>query len=90
MPDGLRTRLLARANLEDLAVRCLTPACLALMREATVDDTFDWGLRAGRLAVDLAVALRSRAAELTATMGEAELAVLAEQLLRGEGSGPPS
>lgn len=83
-----RARWRAQANIEELAVRCVSAAVVALGRDAAIDERFEWSA-AGKLAVEIAVALRCRAAEVCANLDEQQLAILAERIARGD-SAPPS
>ncbi len=86
--QAMLCRRRARHNLEELAVKCLQPAMFAVMKDAAIDDAFNWGI-AGDVAVQMAKHIRLRCATETADIGDEELAVLAETIT-GQVEGSPN
>lgn len=82
-----RSRRLARQSLEELAIRCLQAAVMALIKDAVLDESFDWG-RAGDVSVMMARRIRTKAAEVTKDLDGDELAILAEDVLDDASEGP--
>lgn len=76
-----RIRRRACQNLEDLSCRCLQPAALALLGRAQFDSDLDLGVASGELAVSMAKTIRLACARETASVDDAELAILAEETL---------
>lgn len=76
-------RLRAQANIESLAVQCLTGAVIALSRDANLMADFDYS-KAGTLAVDLATAIRRRVITVTKEMTDEEIATVATDFAAGK------
>ena len=78
-----RERQIARAGIESLATQCLGGAMLALINEHRSDPEFDvrsLGQDAGRLAVEIASAIRFHSIRVTGDMTDREIEEIASSV----------